>query len=144
VSKVIVIVVESPSAGAGRGRGRGRGADEKRESMGALGMGYTYEELHKKTVAQLRDIAKGLDHESVRGYTTMHKHELLPALCQILHIDMHDHHAVIGIDKAKLRSQIRELKAKRDAALEARDMVELRETRHKIKRLKRKIRRATV
>lgn len=107
-------------------------------------MDYTYDELHKKTVAQLRDIAKELDHEAVQGYTTMHKHELLPALCQIFHIDTHDHHDVLGINKAKIRGQIRELKAKRDAAMEARDMVVLRETRHKIKRLKRKIRRATI
>jgi hypothetical protein len=107
-------------------------------------MEYTYDELHKKTVAQMREIAEGLDHEAVRGYTTMHKHELLPALCKVFHIDAHDHHHVVGIDKTKIRGQIRELKAKRDAALEARDMVVLRETRHKIKRLKRKIRRSTI
>lgn len=107
-------------------------------------MAYTFEELHKKTVSQLREIAKGLDHETVHGYTTMHKHELLPALCEIFHIDMHEHHDVIGINKTKIKGQIRELKAKRDAALEARDMTTLADTRHKIKRLKRKIRRATV
>jgi hypothetical protein len=107
-------------------------------------MAYTYEELHKKTVTQLREIAKELDHETVHGYTTMHKHELLPALCEIFHIDMHEHHDVVGIDKTKIKGQIRELKAKRDAALEAGEMDELREARHKIKRLKRKIRRATV
>ena len=41
-------------------------------------MAHTYDELHNMTVAQLRDIAKKVDHEAVRGYTTMHKHELLP------------------------------------------------------------------
>ena len=107
-------------------------------------MAYTYEQLHKKTVSQLREIAKGLDHEKVRGYTTMHKHELLPALCEVFHIDTHEHHDVIGIDKTGIKAQIRELKAKRDAELAAHDLTELKETRRKIKRLKRKIRRATV
>lgn len=107
-------------------------------------MAYTYEELHKKTVAQLRDIAKELGHDAVRGYTTMHKHELLPALCEIFHIETHEHHDVIGVDTTKIKGQIRTLKARRDAALEAGNMEELREARHKIKRLKRKIRRATI
>lgn len=107
-------------------------------------MEYTYEQLHKKTVAQLREIAKGLDHDSVRGYTTMHKHELLPALCEIFHIETHEHHDVIGVNKSVIKGKIRTLKAKRDAALEAGDMEQLREARHKIKRLKRKIRRAMV
>lgn len=107
-------------------------------------MEYTYDELHKKTVAQLREIAKGLDHDAVRGYTTMHKHELLPALCDIFQIDTHEHHDVIGVDRTRIKGQIRTLKAQRDAALEAGNMEELREARHKIKRLKRKIRRATI
>jgi hypothetical protein len=108
-------------------------------------MAYTYDELHKKTVAQLRKIAKEQgDHEELHGFLTMHKHELLPALCTVLGIEAHEHHDVIGLDKAKMKTQIRALKLKRDAALEARDYKELKETRHKIKRLKRKIRRATV
>lgn len=107
-------------------------------------MEYTYDELHRKTVAQLREIAKGLDHDAVRGYTTMHKHELLPALCEIFHIDTHEHHDVIGVDRTRIKGQIRTLKAQRDAALEAGNMEELRAARHKIKRLKRKIRRATI
>lgn len=107
-------------------------------------MEYTYDELHSKTVAQLREIAKGLDNDAVRGYTTMHKHELLTALCEIFHIETHEHHDVIGVDKTKIKGQIRTLKARRDAALEAGNMEELREARRKIKRLKRKIRRATV
>ena len=107
-------------------------------------MAHTYEELHKMTVAQLREVAKGLDHEAVRGYTTMHKHELLPALCTAFGIEAHEHHEAIGIDKSVLKAQIRGLKVKRDAALEARDPAELKDIRRKIRRLKRKIRRATV
>jgi DNA-binding IclR family transcriptional regulator len=107
-------------------------------------MAHTYEDLHKMTVAQLREIAKGLDHEAVRGYSTMHKHELLPALCTAFGIETHEHHEAIGIDKTVLKAQIRDLKVKRDAALEARDAADVKDIRRKIKRLKRKIRRATV
>ena len=41
-------------------------------------MAHTYEELKTKTVAELREIAKGLDHEAVQGYTQLNK-EHLPA-----------------------------------------------------------------
>jgi len=107
-------------------------------------MAYTYDQLHGKTVAQLRDIAKEIEHDAVRGYTTMHKHELLPALCQALGIEAHEHHDVVGLNKRKIKVQIRHLKARRDAALKTGDPAALREIRTKIKRLKRKIRRATV
>ncbi len=107
-------------------------------------MAYTYEELHKKTVAQLRKIAEELDREELRGYRTMHKFELLPALCKALGIEAHEHHEAIGINKTAIKAQIRELKQRRDAAAEAGDLDQLRQVRHKIKRLKRKIRRATV
>lgn len=108
-------------------------------------MAYTYEQLKKKTVAQLRKIAEDQgDHDELHGHLTMHKHELLPALCKVLGIEAHEHHDVIGVNKTKLKAQIRELKTKRDAALEAKDYDALKEARHKIKRLKRKIRRAMV
>ncbi len=107
-------------------------------------MAYTYDELHSRTVAQLREIAKEIEHDAVRGYTTMHKHELLPALCQALGIEAHEHHDVVGLNKKKIKTQIRHLKARRDAALKNGDAAALREVRTKIKRLKRKIRRATV
>jgi hypothetical protein len=108
-------------------------------------MAHTYEELHKMTVAQLREIAQGMgDVDELHGFLTMHKHELLPALCRVLGIEAHEHHDAVGINKAKIKAQIRELKLKRAAALEAKDRAELKATRHKIKRLKRRIRRATV
>jgi hypothetical protein len=37
----------------------------------------TYEDLKKKTVAELREIAKGLTHDAVQGYTQMNKDHLL-------------------------------------------------------------------
>ncbi|UCF20713.1 MAG: hypothetical protein JSU87_04695 [Gemmatimonadota bacterium] len=107
-------------------------------------MAYTYQELHKMTVAQLREVAKGIENDAVRGYTTMHKHELLPALCKVLGLETYEHHDVVGIDKARLKAQIQTLKAQRDAALAAGDREQLLEARHRIKRLKRKLRRSMV
>lgn len=107
-------------------------------------MAYTYDELHTKTVAQLRQIAKAEDHDSLRGYSTLHKAELLHALCQVFGIDEHVHHEVVGVDKGKIKATIRELKKQRDAALEAHDSAQLKHVRKRIKRLKRHIRKATV
>lgn len=107
-------------------------------------MSYTYEELHAKTAAQLREIATGIEHDSLSGYTTMHKEDLLQALCTALGIEAHAHHMVVGIDKAEVKAQIRELKQKRDSALASGDKQELKQIRRRIHRLKRKIRRATV
>jgi hypothetical protein len=47
----------------------------------------TYEDLKKKTVAELRDVAKGLTHDAVQGYTQMNKEHLLPAICKALGIE---------------------------------------------------------
>ena len=68
-------------------------------------MAHTYEELKHKTLADLREIAKEAD---VQGYTQMNKEHLLPALCEKLNIDMHAHHEVVGLDKAKLKVTILE------------------------------------
>jgi len=38
---------------------------------------------------------------------------------------MHEHHDVVGIDKASIKSRIKELKKKRDAALTAHDRTQL-------------------
>ena len=107
-------------------------------------MAYTHNELKHKTLAELRDIAKDIEHDAVQGYTQLNKEHLVVALCQALNIDMHEHHAVVGIDKASIKTRIKELKKKRDAALTAHDHAQLKNTRRSIHRLKRRIHKATV
>ena len=53
-------------------------------------MAHTYEELKGKTVDELREIAKGLDNEAVKGFSQLNKEHLLPALCKALGIDTHN------------------------------------------------------
>lgn len=107
-------------------------------------MAYTHNELKSKTVAQLREIAKGIEHESLQGYSVMHKDQLVTALCNALGIDMHEHHDVVGLNKAAIKQQIKELKSKRDKALESHDRAELKIVRRRIHYLKRMIHKATV
>ncbi len=107
-------------------------------------MAYTYEELKKKTVAELREIAAGIEDESVKGHTQMHKNDLLVALCKVLNIDMQQHHHVEGIDKAAVRAQIRQLKKSRDEALAVHDHSRLKQARRELHKLKRQVRRAVV
>ena len=80
-------------------------------------MAHTYEELKKKTIAELREIAKDLDHEAVQGFTQMNKEHLLPALCQALGIDAREHHIAHGAEKEQARTRLHELKRKRQEAI---------------------------
>lgn len=107
-------------------------------------MAHTFEELKHKTVAELREIAAGIEHEAVTGYTQLNKEHLLHALCTALNIDMHAHHEVKGINKAQIKSKIKELKKTRTEALSAHDHAQLKTIRRKIHHLKRSIHRATV
>lgn len=107
-------------------------------------MAYTHHELKHKTLAELRDIAKDIEHEAVQGYTQLNKEHLIVALCSALNIDMHEHHEVVGVDKASIKSRIKELKKKRDAAIVAHDRAQLKRARRSIHRLKRQIHKATV
>ena len=84
-------------------------------------MAHTFESLKKMTLAQLRDVAKDVQHEAVQGFTQMNKDHLLPALCQALGIDTHEHHAAHGDIKLVTRARMRELRAKREEALSAHD-----------------------
>jgi hypothetical protein len=102
-------------------------------------MAHTYEELKTKTVAELREIASGLEHEAVQGYTQLNKEHLLAALCKALHIEMHEHRKVVGINKAEVKMQIKGLKQKRDQAVAAHDHVQLKTIRRQIHELKRKM-----
>ena len=107
-------------------------------------MAYTHNELRHKTLAELRDIAKGIEHEAVQGYTQLNKDHLVVAICKALNIDIHEHHDVVGIDKSAIKLRIKALKTKRDAAIAAHDRAELKKTRRGIHRLKRQIHKATV
>ncbi len=107
-------------------------------------MAHTYEELKHKTVAELREIAKDMEHEAVKGATQMNKDHLLKGLCTALGIDMHQHHQVVGIDKAAIKVRIRELKKKRDEILASKERAELGVVLRQIHSLKRSIRRAMV
>ena len=107
-------------------------------------MAYTFQELKGKTVAQMREIAVGIDHEALQGHTQMNKEHLLAALCKALGIDMHAHHEVKGINKAELKAKIRGLKKKRDQALADHNHPQLKAVRRDIHHLKRAMRRAMV
>jgi len=106
-------------------------------------MAYTFEELKHKTLAELREIAKGDDKEIVQGYTQMNKEHLVVALAKALGIQ-HVHHDVIGIDKGSIKARIKQLKTQREAALSAHDHAQLKVVRRTIHRLKRQIHKATV
>ena len=66
----------------------------------------------------------------------MHKEQLLPAICKALGIEAREHHEVVGVDKGKVKSEIRGLKEKRAKALEAHDSSELKKIRRELHRLK--------
>ena len=107
-------------------------------------MAYTHNELKHKTLAELREMAKDIEHDAVKGYTQLNKEHLVTALCHALNIDMHEHHVVVGIDKASIKLRIKEMKKKRDEALAAHDRAQLKMARRTIHRLKRRIHKATV
>lgn len=105
-------------------------------------MPHTYEELKKLTLAELRDIAKDLDHEAVQGYTQMNKDHLLPAVCRALGIDPHEHHAAAGEVKVQTRARIRDLRARRAEAIQAHDHASLKAIRREYHRLNHRLRQA--
>jgi hypothetical protein len=107
-------------------------------------MTYTYEQLKEKTVAELREIAAGIKHEAVQGYTQLNKEHLLAAMCKALNIDMHVHRKVkaAGVTKSTIKSQMKELKKKRDKALAAHDHAQLKVVRSQMHELRRALRKA--
>ena len=106
-------------------------------------MAHTYEELKKKTVAELREIAQGVEqHDAVQGYTQLNKEHLLPALCKALGIDAHEHHAAALAEKATLKTQMRALKAARDKAMGTGDPGALRSLRRQYHALNHQLRTA--
>ncbi len=107
-------------------------------------MSHTFEELKGKTVAQLREIAAGLQHDALQGHTQLNKEHLLVVLCKALGLETHAHHEAKGINKSELKAKIRELKKKRDGVLATHDHKALKSVRREIHHLKRMIHRATV
>ena len=107
-------------------------------------MAYTFKELKHKTVAELREIAAGIEHEAVQGHTQMNKDHLLDAICKALNIDKFEHHVATVSDKSKLKEKIRTLKAKRDKVIKEHNHAELKKIRIQIKNLKKRLRRAAV
>src|SRR5262245_35889656 len=103
-------------------------------------MSYTFHELKGKSLQELRDIAKDVHHDAVQGFSQMNKDHLLPALCRALGIDAHEHAAIVGIDKPAIKAAMRALRAKRAAALEARDHAALKSVRRQLHGLNRQIR----
>jgi protein-arginine kinase activator protein McsA len=106
-------------------------------------MAHTYDELHKMTVVQLRQIADGIEDERLKGHSTMHKEQLLPILCKCLGVEI-PHHHVVGSDKKTTKSKIHALKIERDAAIAQKDYKKLETIRAEIHKLKRQMRRAMV
>jgi hypothetical protein len=101
----------------------------------------TFEELQKKTVAELREIAKGLPPEAVQGYSQMNKEHLLPAVCRALGIDMQVHHHLAeGFDKGAIKARMRQLKAERAKAVETGDTSRLHALRRELHTLNHRIR----
>src|SRR5262245_10154987 len=105
---------------------------------------HTYEELKHKTVAQLREIAAGIEHDAVKGFTQLNKEHLITAICQALNIDTFTHHHATGIDTSAIKLKLKELKKQRDAALAAHDHKQLKDVRREIHSLKVKLHRAAV
>ena len=104
-------------------------------------MDYTYADLKKKNVADLREIAKA---EGIQGYSQLNKEHLLEKICSELNIDMHVHHEVVGVDKRAIKQKIKDLKKKRDELIAAKNYDELAKVRRQIKRMKNRLRRAMV
>jgi hypothetical protein len=103
-------------------------------------MAHTYEELKHKTVAELRGIAKELQHEAVQGYTQMNKDHLLPALCKALGIDAHEHHAAVAAEKTAIKAKMRAIKASSAQAATEGDHARLRQLRRQYHRLNHSLR----
>jgi hypothetical protein len=103
-------------------------------------MAHAYEELKHKTVAELREIAAGLQDEAVQGYSQLNKDHLLPALCKALGIEAHGHHAAISGEKFAIKARLREIKAACDKAREVGDHATLHQLRRQYHHLNHSLR----
>lgn len=99
-----------------------------------------YHELQKTRVTDLREMMK--EHlPEVTGVVGLKKEEIVDQLAVKLGIEKPHKHVAAGLGKRAIKAEIRELKVKRQAALEARDADELKKYRRMIHRRKRRLRR---
>lgn len=99
-----------------------------------------YHDLQKTRVGDLRDMMK--EHlPEVQGVIGLKKEELVEMLAEKLGIEKPHKHVEAGLGKRAIKAEIRDLKVKRQAALEAKDSAELKRYRRLIHRKKRKLRR---
>lgn len=99
-----------------------------------------FHDLQKTRVGDLRDMM----HEhlpEVKGVVGMKKEELVDMLAEKLGIEKPHKHVEAGLGKRAIKAEIRELKLKRQAALEAKEYDDLKKYRRQIHRRKRKLRR---
>ncbi|MCP4574362.1 MAG: hypothetical protein GY838_18565 [bacterium] len=99
-----------------------------------------YHELQKTRVADLRDMVKE-KLPDIEGVIGLKKEELVDLLADHLGIEKPSKQVAAGLGKRKIKATIKELKAKRVAAQEAKDTKELKKYRRLIHREKRKLRR---
>jgi hypothetical protein len=99
-----------------------------------------YHDLQKTRVGDLREMMK--EHlPDVQGVIGLKKEEIVDMLAEKLGIEKPHKHVAAGLGKRKIRAEIKELKVKRQAALEAKDGAELKKYRRLIHRRKRRLRR---
>ena len=99
-----------------------------------------YHDLQKTRVTDLREMMK--EHlPEITGVTAKKKDELVEMLAAKLGIEKPHKHVAAGLGKRAIRAEIKELKLKREAALEAKDSAELKKYRRLIHRRKRRLRR---
>ena len=99
-----------------------------------------YHDLQKTRVADLRDMVKE-QLPDIEGVIGLKKEELVDLLADHMGIEKPSKHIAAGLGKSKMKAKIKELKVKRQAALEAKDGKELKKYRRLIRREKRKMRR---
>ncbi len=99
-----------------------------------------YHDLQKTRVADLREMMK--EHlPEVTGVIGLKKDELITQLAVKLGIEEPHKHVAAGLGKRAIKAEIREMKLKRQAALDAGDGAELKKYRRLIHRRKRRLRR---
>jgi hypothetical protein len=97
-----------------------------------------WHQIAKMKVADLREKAKAIP--EVGAVSGMSKGQLVEAVAHHLGIER-PHKVAEGIDKAKVKTEIRDLKTSRDEAQKARDPKELKRVRREIHKRKRTLRR---